>query len=99
MEDNTSWNQECMQYSELAAKISMLTDNMFKKDGVISETIIFGKYAPIFRIALAKDPDLTKFLFGTISVFRTESEEANNAVIGTALTVMAYICNEKGKID
>ena len=99
MDNNTSWNKECMKYSELAAKISMLSSKLFKEDGTISETIIFGEYAPIFRIALAKDPDLTRFLFGTMIAYRSEDKNANSAVVGMALSVMAYICNEKGKTE
>lgn len=88
-----------MKYSELAAKISMLSNKLFKEDGIISETIIFGEYAPIFRIALAKDPDLTRFLFGTMIAYRSEDKNTNSAVVGMALSVMAYICNEKGKTE
>lgn len=99
MDNNTSWNKECMKYSELAAKISKLSGNLFKEDGIISETIIFGKYAPLFRIALAKDPDLTRFLFGTIFTYMSENNDTNSAVVGMALSVMAYICNEKGKTE
>ena len=99
MDNNTPWNKECMKYSEMAAKISMLFDTLFKEDGVISETIIFGKYAPLFRIAYEKDPDLAKFLMGTIFTYKSENKDANSAVVGMALSVMAYICNEKGKTE
>lgn len=99
MDNNTSWNKECMHYSEMAAKISMLSNKLFKEDGIISETIIFGEYAPLFRIALAKDPDLTRFLFGTMVAYRSENKDTNSAVVGMALSVMAYICNEKGKTE
>ena len=33
MDNNTSWNQECMKYSEMAAKISMLADTVFEDKG------------------------------------------------------------------
>ena len=99
MDNSTSWNKECMKYSELAAKISMFSSKLFKEDGIISETIIFGEYAPLFRIALAKDPDLTRFLFGTMVAYQAENKDTNSAVGGMALSVMAYICNEKGKTE
>ena len=99
MDNNTSWNKECMQYSEMAAKISMLADTVFEDKGKEKICSLFGKFEPIFRIACAKDPDLTRFLVSAIMAFRSESKEANSAVVGTALTVMAYICNEKGKTE
>ena len=33
MDNNTSWNKECMQYSEMAAKISMLADTVLEDKG------------------------------------------------------------------
>ena len=99
MDNNTSWNKECMQYSEMAAKISMLADTVFEDKGEEKICSLFDKFEPIFRIALAKDPDLTRFLFGTMVAYRSEDKNPNSAVVGMALSVMAYICNEKGKTE
>ena len=97
MDNNTSWNKKCMQYSEMAAKISMLADTVFEDKGEEKICSLFGKFEPIFRIACAKDPDLAKFLMGTIFAYKSENKDTNSAVVGMALSVMAYICNEKGK--
>lgn len=86
-----------MQYSEMAAKISMLADTVFEDKGEEKICSLFGKFEPIFRIACAKDPDLAKFLMGTIFTYKSENKDTNSAVVGMALSVMAYICNEKGK--